>query len=450
MESRLIALVLLAVHLSFAGAALAETDGEALVTVMQRDTLINICRLYLENPDQWRAIARLNGLKNPDRVHPGQSLRFPLQMLRGVPVAGIATLVKGEVSIAEGESDQWKAFHAGDHLLPGNRLKTGRDGYVDVFFENGTSFLLRSGSTVRVTAAKKGSHYDVRRLFLEAGEIVSRVKGMVGNGLRYEIRTPAAVTAARGTEFAVSVDAGGATRAEVWQGEVNVAAPSGAVALQAGEGTVVKSGERPGRPRKLLPPPQIGSTAGIYRKVPLRFQGTPMKGAVLYHAVLTADAEGRDIVREVMAPADGRVEFPSLPEGVYYLRVSSVDDVGLEGAFSPPQQLTVHLLNAPVTEAPSVEAQVSGADVVLRWSPVPDGVHYNLEVSREPDFRSVVIDERALPAPEYQMADAVPGRYYFRVRARGEDDKPGEWSQSQSFDVGRTKSGAAPPSPSGK
>ncbi len=45
--------------------------------VRKHDSLAAIARRKLGDPDRWREIARLNGLRNADRIYPGMKLRLP-------------------------------------------------------------------------------------------------------------------------------------------------------------------------------------------------------------------------------------------------------------------------------------------------------------------------------------------------------------------------------------
>lgn len=46
-------------------------------TVKKGDTLWHIARRYLNNPSRYVEIAKLNNIKNPDRIYPGQTIKIP-------------------------------------------------------------------------------------------------------------------------------------------------------------------------------------------------------------------------------------------------------------------------------------------------------------------------------------------------------------------------------------
>lgn len=45
--------------------------------VKKGDTLSAIARDHLGNASRWPEIAKLNGIDNPDLIHPGDELRLP-------------------------------------------------------------------------------------------------------------------------------------------------------------------------------------------------------------------------------------------------------------------------------------------------------------------------------------------------------------------------------------
>ena len=96
--------------LSWSFSAYAYTDyGDTVeVTVVTKDNLINICKTLLEEPRKWGIIAKINKLRNPDFIFPGQKLIIPADMLRGVPLDGMVTFVSGEVRAQAKEGEEWK------------------------------------------------------------------------------------------------------------------------------------------------------------------------------------------------------------------------------------------------------------------------------------------------------------------------------------------------------
>ena len=184
------------------------SDKEQIeIVVEQNDKLITICRKYLEYPEQWREVAKLNQLDNPHLILPGQKLIIPIALLKGAPLDATVSFIKGDVQIRSKDSEIWKTLRLNDKIYQGDTIKTGDASSAELTFEDATMLLLRSHTALEVkTSAQKGGFCSIRELMQRAGRTISRLKAATGNELRFKIHTPSAVAAARGTEFRVSID----------------------------------------------------------------------------------------------------------------------------------------------------------------------------------------------------------------------------------------------------
>ena len=75
---------LLATVLLVAAAIGSPTRADELAvdfTVVRTDTLYDLSHKICVSPAAWREVARINGLRNPDRITPGQVLRVPLRLM---------------------------------------------------------------------------------------------------------------------------------------------------------------------------------------------------------------------------------------------------------------------------------------------------------------------------------------------------------------------------------
>jgi len=55
-----------------------------LHTIVPRDTLIALGRALLTDPGRWRAVQKLNHVRNPRRLRPGSTLGIPIDLLKSV------------------------------------------------------------------------------------------------------------------------------------------------------------------------------------------------------------------------------------------------------------------------------------------------------------------------------------------------------------------------------
>jgi hypothetical protein len=415
----------------------AYDDPTVEIVVHDRNTLINICTDYLEYPNKWKEVARINHLKNPDLIYPGQILHIPVSLLKGEPAYGVADFVKGRVEVQSEGSKEWRLLSVHDRIREGTKIRTDSEGTAEIVFEDGDSFLQRPNTTLGIhTARKKGTHYALYRLFLNIGRAVTSIKNVTGTESRFEIGTPSCIAAARGTRFRTSVDLAEAARSEVLEGAVDVEGMRQKVKVREGEGTLVRKGEPPIEPRKLLQPPVITNLMSIYKVIPIYFEFSRVEGAVSYRALLSRDNDFKDILKEQIMKPGGQFRVFQADDGTYFLQVRSIDDIGLEGQPSDTATIKIRMNPMPpMTEAPQNGAVYGKNLVTFRWLRVGDAVRYHVQIAEDKGFSRLVEDSIDIRDTEYKAAHLDSGTYYFRISSIAKDDYQGEWSDILSFTI---------------
>jgi hypothetical protein len=421
----------------------ASDDQVVEIVVKKGESLYHICELFLENPQDWRQVASVNRLKNPEMIHPGQKLVIPVRLLRGVPVDGVVTFITGDVSIKEKQTQAWRSLHLNEKVVQGNWVQTGPNGAVEITFENEFTVFLRPDTVVEISAArKKGALFLLYRLFLSAGKTISRLQQITGKESRYEIRTPSAVAAPRGTEFRTAVDSDVNTRLEVLAGEVGVRAAKKAVDIKTGEGTLVKKGLPPAAPRKLLPAPDLIDFQPLYRTLPLEFRLGKVAGARSYRIMIARDQAFKDVVVDRVLGLQESPRIIGIDDGSYYLQTRSIDDIGLEGISSTPKEVKVRVNPLPpFIQSPDDGAEYREKTVLLTWLEVKQAVKYHVQVAKDPAFAKIVEDVPVMSGTSRQTGNLDYKTYYFHVRSIAADGYQGVWSDTLRFTI-------VPPPPS--
>jgi hypothetical protein len=309
-------------------------------------------------------------------------------------------------------------------------------------FENGDVLFLKANTSLELASAKgKGVLNRAYKLFLDAGNTVSKIRQVTGKGARFEIRTPSALAAARGTEFRLSLNRD-TTRCEVLEGKVEVAGKKGLVVIKEREGTVVAMDAVPAKPRELLPPPALLEYSPLLKAMPLEFGFKRITGATYYRIAISTDDAGRDIVSEAVIRPEERLKIPHLNDGAYYLRSLSIDAMGLEGPLSDPLSVKVRTNPAP----PHIQLPMDGGEyrekhLPVRWLKVRDAVTYRLQLAEDPDFHRIRLDRRDLKDVTYTTDALDYTTYYFRACSVAEDGFESAWSDTLRFTL-------SPPPPS--
>lgn len=119
--------------------------------------------------------------------------------------------VKGDAWVFRGGSKT--TAKAGFVVKNGDTIKTGKEGKVEIRFQNGTVTRLGSYSTLKLNKGKQGLTVDTKK-----GHTWSKVK----KGAKYSNKTPNAIAGVRSTVFRVAVDEKESTLVRVYEGQVEV------------------------------------------------------------------------------------------------------------------------------------------------------------------------------------------------------------------------------------
>ncbi len=320
-------------------------------TVRERDTMIGISRRYLKSGEKLevqRALWEHNRLKDKDSIHPGQVLRIPENWMRNE--AGQIELVKVDGDV----QSKGQALRPGTAIAAGDELRTGKDGFVTIRLADGSTLALQPGSDLQVETVRKSPLATApdAKFLLKSGRVEAAVQKRSASGARFEVRTPIAVAAVRGTKFRVSADADKHTAtSEVLEGvvQVNDSANLGSVSVKEGFGTRVKEGEPPAEPRALLPAPRLWTGIRLSLRTPVKLNFTKLDGAASYRLLVARRADFAEVIFSDVLKTN-EIALPALENGPYFLKVRGIDDIGLEG-----RETTADLVLSvsPGTDAPS-------------------------------------------------------------------------------------------------
>lgn len=430
-------LVLLFSLISFpVHAARQDSERTVEIRVASQDTLIGLCQKYLTHPEKWPQVSKLNHLPDSNYISPGQKILVPVALLKGAPMDGVVTSLQGEAFSHPAGSTEWRPLQLRSTVVEGSSLKTAANSSLEISFEDGTSFQLREQSLVTVKASKKGVLHLLRVLRLEGGKIISRVKSATGKDSRFEIETPSALAAARGTHYRVAVDEQGTTRAEMLESRIDLSAMGTTVSLKEGEGSLARRNEAPSAPIRLLDPPEPQALAAIYGNASSEIRFSPVQNAAQYRVLLARDQEGKNTVKTAVIKPDDPFVFEGLEDGGYYLLATSIGQEGLEGPLSKPYEVKVRRKPLPPDIVlPVDKAALPEMPLKSQWHNVLGVSGYQLQIATTPDFSGALIESGDLKKTVYSSKELHEGSYYLRVRSLAEDGYAGDWSAPRAFSV---------------
>lgn len=433
---RLLPLVLAAL-ITASGASRAA--DEFIYTVQPGDHPWNIALRYLKGTSFAQQLTRLNRIANDRQVPPGTQLRIPAEWLKLQSAQVRIVKTHGEIFVAQ-PGQAARAAVPGEPLPADARLRTGERASAMLEFDDGSRVMVLQATELRVVRSQ-------RRL-LDGGFMVELelLRGGLENLVpprvrppetRFEIRTPAAVAAVRGTEFRVHADATSA-RTEVLGGAVQVGNAAGAVRADAGFGTLAETGRAPQPPRPLLPAPDLAGLPALLERLPIDLPLAPVPGAFAYRTQVAPTAAFDAIVSDEPTP-QARARVLDIDDGDFVLRVRAIDADGLEG-LAAQRPIRVHARpQAPASIRPEPGAVVATPRPRFRWTEPDPGWHYRLEIRRDgapPDAPPLHL-QSATSAHGTDLSIALaPGVYRWRVAsvvvASG---RQGPWGDAQAFRV---------------
>lgn len=406
--------------------------ADFLYTVQPGDHPWNLAQRFLKNPLSGGRLLQLNRIADDRRVMPGTTLRIPQEWLKLQTTQVRVVAVYGDI-IHKTKGIE-RGLQLGDLLTSPSSLRTGPTGSATLEFADGTRVLMRRDSELEIRQAQQRvlGNVSLVQLFLLHGSLENQVTPLGDSGGRFEIRTPAAVAAVRGTQFRVQAR-GSELRTEVIGGVVNVFNSAGQVNTTAGKGAVAHGGQAPDAvPSKLLEAPSLAGLPERIERLPIDVPLHALPGATSYRTQLAPDAQFNVLVSDEAYGAP-RIRARDVEDGTYMLRVRAIDARGLEG-LSSERALVVHARPAsPVQIEPAPQAVLESARPLFRWAQGDARWRYRLQIMSASD-QTLVDDQVVEGGATVQPAkDLMPATYQWRVVAIHPEKGPGPWGDFQTF-----------------
>jgi len=447
--SRALATALLLAGL--AGAAGAQTNpppaiGEPTLayTVAPHDTLIGLNRDLFAVPKAWPEVARLNRLKDPNRIQPGQVLQVPTRLLRSEAVA--ATLVSAEGDVRIGE----RAAKAGDALGVADVLRTGADSSAVLQLADGSRLRLAPGTEARLDEHRRYRLHATRAAATDDGLIAATLRLLQGGievfatkvlrAKPLEVSTPTAVIGVRGTQYRVR-HAGQESATEVLDGAVRAELPAVAATatatplgadVAAGFGAVLQPGQVPA-PVALAPAPDLSAIPARFER-PLVRVSLPA-GSPSLRVQVAADAAFDHLVRDERVAAGAEIRIADLPDGHWHLRAREIAGNGLEGRDAAREFELKARPEPPAAIAPTPQAKRAVGPVLLRWAENLEAAGYRIEVARDAEFTELAWQGSVQGPAEatFTPPAQAEGPWFWRLGSIRADGDRGPWGDPQTF-----------------
>jgi len=413
----------LAALLLMACTALPVAANDWYYYTREGDTLWDLCMQYSQKRGCWLELARYNNMDQDQKLPVKTLIRIPVAWLKSTPVIGTVANTRGKTEYSQFNDGQFKPLAAGQDLHLGALIRTG-DGSARLHLQGGNELLMRANSQLILESVyPEGDESTDSRLLLDQGSVETRVKKDVGN--RFQIQTPSAIAAVRGTAFRMT-DHAGTTHLEVTEGVILVATGDQEQEVVGGFGVIAEVGESVAQPRQLLPA-VVFKGVQMSAHLPVEVSWNALEGATEYQVDLY-DQQGGLLGSQFIGVPDFR--FEALGYGCYLVQVRAVDVDGLKGLDAQTDFCFQPFLE-PVALAAS-DLSIQGNDVFLQWAAGEDDVRYQVDIAGDPDFEHL-LDSYKSGVAGIRLPDRAADRFYLRVSTVAEDGRQSPYSNTLTY-----------------
>ncbi len=340
------AIIFVAMGAAHQSAWAAMTEAYVSYTVKAKDTLQGLSQTLLKQPSQWGEVARLNGMKNPNLIYPGQVIDVPKSLLNlnsqtRVELPGKVLSVSGDVKIGG------QPLLAGASVPEGAKLQTGPNSSAIVMLGDGSRVQLmprtiaevttQHGYSLRDPSSSASTTWFSGAIRLVEGVLDTLAEKRANRMSPLQVTTPTSVVGVRGTQFRVAYEdpASGVARTEVIEGKVrsDISAQKTGADVGGGFGAAFKPTDREVKVVALLPAlPQPQLPAQVVRAEGNLAAWTvgSITGAAGYRAQFATDEQFAQIKGDFKSK-NPVLDVTALANGNYYARVRGVDPAGIEG-----------------------------------------------------------------------------------------------------------------------
>lgn len=413
--------VALLLSLSFQLSAEPLVQAEWHYTYRPSDTLQDVGKRLLNSSHNWSDIVRYNQIDNVAGLLPGSILKIPINWLKFQPKPASTLSVSGNVLIKKGPAASFTRLKANIAIQVSDEVLT-RNGRALIKFADDSILIIDQHSHVtfnKLTHFGETGMVDTR-IRLKRGSVSTDVAPLV-KGSHYEITTPSAVAAVRGTQFRLHTDTSG-TRIEVTEGEVSLRHAHGEQKVKAGQGLSVNKQSAIVQGKILPPAPTRNFNDKVISDLPAELTWQEQINAASYEFQLRKDSKYGELVRSSRL-SEPSVLLDQLQNGSYSLAMRAIDSHGFEG-LDDESELKVQIAIDQATLLQPLDGSVADRETVqFSWQLRDDATLSRLELSADASFKQIVSQSdyhsdthSSLPSP------LEPGQYFWRVRALGDNN----------------------------
>jgi hypothetical protein len=383
-------------------------------TLRPSDNFQKISKQLLNNKYKWTDLVRYNRIDDIASLEPGSIIRVPMHWLKQQPKPAKILSISGSAQIKRTKDTYFKILKPNMSIYVGDEVAT-KNGTLLIKLADKSLIRLEKNSNL---IFNKLSHYGKTgmvdtQLRLKKGslstEIVPLVKGSI-----YEITTPSAVAAVRGTKFRLAAT-NKETKLEVTEGTVNFSHQHGSATVNAGEGAQIKQGTTSIARSNLPAAPKKQFAKEVIKDLPTTLQWKGKENSPYYHFELSNT--GQKIIQSATINKP-EVILDNVKNGDYTVAMRAINDKGFEGI----DQKSMLSVKVP-TEVAKLLTPLNGSIIdstkpTFSWKLEDKNTKGKLELSDNKNFKKIITNfDFSISTTKELRKELVPGTYFWRVVA---------------------------------
>lgn len=383
-------------------------------TLRPSDNFQKVSKDILNNKYTWKDLVRHNRIDDIASLEPGSIIRVPMQWLKQQPKPAKILSIAGSAQIKRTKDAYFKVLKANMTIYVGDEVAT-KNGSLLIQLADSSLIRLEKNSNL---IFNKLSHYGKTgmvdtQLRLKKGTLSTEVAPLV-KGSTYEITTPSAVAAVRGTKFRLETSQE-ETKLEVTEGTVNFSHKHGNAMIKAGEGARIKQGHSSIEMSRLPAAPEMQYAEEVIKDLPTKLQWEDKSNSKSYHYELSDSQHKLIQSAEIKKP---EVTIDNVKNGDYQVAMRAINDKGF-GGIDQSSKLSI----AVPTElaklvSPQDKSIIDTSKPTFSWQFEDTSTRGKLQVSKESSFKRLLTDfDFSKSATATLRKNLVPGVYFWRIVA---------------------------------
>lgn len=383
-------------------------------TLRPSDNFQKVSKQLLNTQYTWSDLIRHNRIDNIAALEPGSIIRVPIPWLKKQPKPAKILSVSGSAQIKRTKDTYFKVLKANMTINVGDEVAT-KNGTLLIKLADDSLIRLEKDSNL---VFNKLSHYGKTgmvdtQLRLKKGALSTEISPLV-KGSSYEITTPSAVAAVRGTKFRLETTPV-ETKVEVTEGSVNFSHEHGNAVIRSGEGARIKQGSTSIERSRLPAAPKAQFAQNVIKDLPITLQWKDKENSQSYHYELSDSDHKLIQTANTHAP---EVTLDNIKNGDYQIAMRAVNGKGFEG-LSENATLSVNVASEQAELlAPLNGSMINTTKPTFSWQFKDSNLKGKLEISDNSDFNKILTNFDFTTATQASLSrDLAPGNYFWRVMA---------------------------------